>query len=85
MKEPVRLIQLGAVPWIRTQAIYHAIAKTMTEDTRDTVILTRPQDPYLCVGYHQSLYAVLDHSVCRELGLPVCRRRVGGGTTYLVK
>ena len=85
MNEPVRLLALGAVPWIRTQALYHALAELMTEDAPDTIILARPQEPYVCVGYHQPLSAVLDRDACRAAGLPIVRRRVGGGTTYLDK
>jgi len=83
VNEPVRLLALGAVPWIQTQALYHALAELMTEDTPDTVILARPQEPYVCVGYHQPLSAVLDRAACGAAGLPIVRRRVGGGTTYL--
>jgi lipoate---protein ligase len=85
VNEPVRLLALGTVPWIRTQALYHALAELMTEDTPDTIILARTQEPYLCVGYHQPLDAVLDRAACRAAGLPIIRRRVGGGTTYLDK
>lgn len=83
MNKPVRLLALGAVPWIRTQALYHALAELMTEDTPDTIILTRPREPYVCVGYHQPLEAVLDRAACRAANLPIVRRRVGGGATYL--
>jgi lipoate-protein ligase A len=83
VNEPARLLELGAVPWIRTQALYHALAELMTEDSPDTLILTRPQEPYVCIGYHQPLSAVLDRVACRDAGLPIVRRRVGGGTTYL--
>jgi lipoate-protein ligase A len=85
VNEPVRLLALDAVPWIRTQALYHALAELMTEDTPDTIILARPHEPYVCVGYHQPLNAVLDRAVCSAAGLPIVRRRVGGGTTYLDK
>ncbi len=85
MNEPVRLLALGTVPWIRTQALYHALAELMTEDSPDTIILARPQEPYVCVGYHQPLGAVLDRVACHAAGLPIVRRRVGGGTTYLDK
>jgi lipoate---protein ligase len=83
VNKPVRLLELGAVPWIRTQALYHALAELMTEDSPDTLILIRPQEPYVCVGYHQPLSAVLGRAACRDAGLPIVRRRVGGGTTYL--
>jgi lipoate---protein ligase len=83
VSDPVRLLALGAVSWIRTQSLYHALAELMTEDAPDTLILVRPREPYVCVGYHQPLSAVLDLAACRAADLPIVRRRVGGGTTYL--
>jgi lipoate-protein ligase A len=83
VNEPVRLLELGTIPWIRTQALYHALAELMTEESPDTIILARPSEPYVCVGYHQPLNAVIDLAACRAAGLPVVRRRVGGGATYL--
>jgi lipoate-protein ligase A len=81
--KPIRLLALGPTHWLRTQAIYHALAETMTEETPDTIILTRPDQPYLCIGYHQELASVLDPVACDQRGLPIVRRRVGGGATYL--
>jgi lipoate-protein ligase A len=80
---PVRLLNLGlAEPW-RTQAIYHAVAETMTSETPDTLVVCRPASPYLCLGYHQVFDRVLDREECERRSLPVYRRRVGGGLTYL--
>lgn len=80
---PIRLLNLGSIdPW-QTQAVYHAIAETMTEATPDTIIICRPNAPYLCLGYHQQYESVLNPVECERRNLPVFRRRVGGGTTYL--
>lgn len=83
MNEPVRLLALGDVPWMRTQTLYHALAELMSEEAPDTIILARPREAYVCVGYHQPLSAVIDMAACRAAGLPIVRRRVGGGATYL--
>ncbi|MEE8433161.1 MAG: hypothetical protein V3S64_00100 [bacterium] len=80
---PVRLVELGATPPAESQAVYHALAEAMTPEQPDTVVLTRPASAYLCLGYHQVFESVLDAGVCRRRGLPVLRRRVGGGATYL--
>jgi lipoate-protein ligase A len=80
---PVRRIELGAASFARTQAVYHAVAESLTADSPDTVILTRPREPHLCLGWHDVYADVLDRERCREQKLPVLRRRVGGGTTYL--
>jgi lipoate-protein ligase A len=80
---PIRLIDLGPAPFWQTQAVYHAVAGLMRDDTPDTIILTRPRTPYLCLGYHDVYDAVLDRDAVARRQLPVMRRRVGGGTTYL--
>jgi len=82
-RQPIRLISLGLAEWWQTQAAYHAVAECMTEDTPDTIILCRPRTPYVCLGYHQALDEVFDARQLQRLGLPVLRRRLGGGATYL--
>jgi lipoate-protein ligase A len=79
----VRLLNLCPAPWLRTQSVYHALAETMTADSPDTLILTQPLQSYVCIGYHQELHSVLDRAACAQMGLPIVRRRVGGGATYL--
>lgn len=79
----IRLLDLGLITPLQTQAIYHALAERMTVDSADTIILCRPSAPYLCVGYHQTLDSVFDADECQRRGLPVLRRRLGGGATYL--
>jgi lipoate-protein ligase A len=83
MPAAIRLLSLGLTHWLRTQALYHALAEVMTEASPDTLVLARPARPYLCVGYHQALESVLDRAACARMGLPIVRRRVGGGATYL--
>lgn len=55
----------------------------MKVSSQDTIILCSPQTPYLCIGYHQVLDAVLDKKICKKMRLPILRRHVGGGATYL--
>jgi lipoate-protein ligase A len=80
---PIRLLALGLVPQIRSQTIYHAVGHAMTADSPDTIILVAPDHPYVCIGYHQDLEREVDLGYCREHDLPVARREVGGGATYL--
>ena len=80
---PVRLIRAGRIEPGLTQGLYHCLAKGMTESSDDTVILCSPSSPYLCIGYHQVLESVLDTEVCKVLNLPIMRRFLGGGTTFL--
>ena len=81
--KPIRLLNLGCLTAWQTQAIYHALAEMMTADSPDTLIICRPQTPYLCLGYHQPFETTFDRAECERRGLPVYRRRVGGGATYL--
>jgi lipoate---protein ligase len=80
---PIRLLNLGPIASWQTQAIYHALAEMMTMESPDTIIICQPLQPYLCLGYHQIYNAVLDGAECKRRNLPVLRRRVGGGATYL--
>ncbi|MDE0308482.1 MAG: hypothetical protein OXI60_01435 [Acidiferrobacterales bacterium] len=79
----LRMIDLGEVSYLETQSVYHAVATCMDEATPDTIILCRPNSPYLCLGYHQSSLQVLDPVAVSANSLPVMRRRLGGGLTYL--
>jgi len=79
----IRLIRMGVTEAWKTQAMYHAVAETMTDGSPDTIILCRPDAPYLCLGYHQALDDLFDARACALQSLPVYRRKVGGGATYL--
>lgn len=79
MTAPLRLLELGGIDGLLTQASYHVLAEQMAEDRPDTVVLCWPTSPYLCLGYHQ----VAEDVLRSELSVPVVRRRVGGGLTYL--
>ena len=79
----IRLIHMGRIPGWQTQAVYHTVAELMTEDTPDTIIISQPSDPYVCLGYHQKLSEIFDRKACEEKEIPILRRKVGGGGTYL--
>ena len=74
---------MGRIPGWQTQAIYHTVAELMTKETPDTIIISQPSDTYVCLGYHQKLDHVFDRKVCNEKDIPILRRKVGGGGTYL--
>jgi lipoate-protein ligase A len=81
--DPIRLLNLGVIPPLQTQSVYHALAEQMTRDSQDVIIICRPNAPYLCLGYHQVSGNTFDADECQRRGLPVLRRRLGGGATYL--
>jgi lipoate-protein ligase A len=78
----MRLIDLGTVPWIRSQSVHHAVARCFDEATPDTLVIVRPDSSYLCVGHH-GIGAPLSPAAVRRGGLPVVRRRLGGGTVLI--
>lgn len=83
MSNEIRLLDLHLVPPVRSQTVYHAVAYAMEADTPDTIIFVNPSDPYVCIGFHQELEKEVDVEYCREHGLPMVRREVGGGAVYL--
>lgn len=79
----IRVLDLGEVPAVRSQTIYHAVARGMTTSSPDTIILVTPTDPYVSIGFHQDLDAEVDTAYCSAHSLPIVRREVGGGAVYL--
>jgi lipoate-protein ligase A len=75
----VKLYTLGKVPWHESQLIYHALATLGTE----AISLVSPATPYVCIGFHQDLEQEVDLEFCKGNRIPVFRREVGGGATYL--
>jgi lipoate-protein ligase A len=78
----MRLLDLGAVPWIESQSIHHAIARTFTEQTPDTLVIVRPDQAYICLGRH-SLGASISPDAAQRIGLPIVRRQLGGGAVLI--
>ncbi|MCL5960462.1 MAG: lipoate--protein ligase [Chloroflexi bacterium] len=79
----IRLLDLGTVPYLRSQTIFHGVAYAMSADSPDTITLMSPREPYVCLGYHQELEKEIDVDYCRDQGIPMMRREVGGGAVYL--
>ncbi len=75
----MELYDLGHVPWLDSQLIYHAMPRVGMEG----LVLVAPSEPYVCIGYHQDAGQEVDLAYCRERGIPVFRREVGGGAVYL--
>ena len=83
--DPIRIIDVGLVDSMRSQAIFHGIAHAMTEDTPDTIVLVGSNDPYVCIGYHQEMAKEVDVEYCEAENIPLYRREIGGGAVYLDK
>lgn len=81
--QAIRVVDIGEVTAVRSQAVYHALAYAMNEDTPDTVLFVTTHEPYVSIGYHQDATLEVDLDFCATQGLPVIRREVGGGAVYL--
>lgn len=75
----MKLYNLGHVPWLDSQLLYHAMPRLGVEGLN----LLAPAEPYLCIGRHQDVDQDIDLDYCRAHGIPVFRREVGGGGVYL--
>ena len=81
----VRLLDLNCTSYLHSQTIYHAVAYCTTKASPGTIIIVRSKDPYVSVGYHQSLEEEIDVRDCNERRIPMIRREVGGGAVFLDK
>jgi lipoate-protein ligase A len=75
----MNLYRFGTVSWQDSQLLYHALPRL----DREGLILLSPGAPYVCIGYFQDAGQEVDLERCRQGGIPVFRREVGGGAVYL--
>ncbi len=80
---PLRLIDAGKVPYLRSQTIYHALAYAQKKNSIDTIVLDIPASPYVCIGFHRDLEQEVDIDFCNKNNIPIIRRETGGGTVYI--
>ena len=78
----LRVVDFGRVSALRSQTLWHALAYGVSAGGPPTLSFMRPSRPYVGLGYHRRLEEA-DIAACREAGLPVFRRMVGGGVVYL--
>ena len=85
MVENWRLIEFDGLPGTESQTVYHTIAEAMDryDDIENTLIICWPEDPVVCVGYHQIIEEEVDVDYCKRKNLPIVRRPLGGGAVYL--
>jgi len=75
----MKLYRLGTVGWQDSQLLYHALPRL----GREGLILLSPGSPYVCTGYFQDVEQEVEVELCRQSGIPIFRREVGGGAVYL--
>lgn len=80
--DTLRVCDFGRVSARRSQTLWHALAHGVSAGAPPTLSFMRPARPYVGLGYHRPA-AEVDLDWCREAGLPVYRRKAGGGVVYL--
>jgi lipoate-protein ligase A len=75
----MKLNRLETVSWQNSQLLYHAQPRL----EREGLNLLSPGSPYVCIGRFQDVEQEVDVEFCREHGIPIIRREVGGGGVFL--
>ncbi len=75
-----RWLDLGSVDGATMVNLFVAVAGSVGRGAAPpTAVVLHPQAPFANVGYHQEADREIDLAYCREAGIPVFRRVVGGG------
>lgn len=72
-------LDLPPMHWDETQLLYHALGRLGIE----ALALTGTIEPYICVGFSQGVPVEVDADFCRENGIGMFRREIGGGTVFI--
>lgn len=75
----LNLLDLGNLPGQQSMLVFHALARIGFEG----LVIVSPQNPLVSIGYFQDAAKEVDIDYCRKISIPVMRREVGGGATYL--
>jgi len=75
----MNLLNLSHLPSQQSMLIFHALARMGFEG----LVIVSPEVPLVSIGYFQDAKKELDLDYCNKAGIPVMRREVGGGATYL--
>lgn len=79
----LRVIDFGNVSALSSLAAFHGLAEALRPGDDPILSFVSPETPFVCVGVHQEIAKEVDEDYCRANGLPIYRRRVGGGAVYL--
>jgi len=73
------LFDLGHLPGHQSMLVFHTLARMGIE----ALVLVSPESPLGSVGYFQDTQKEVDLEFCRRAKIPLMRREIGGGATYL--
>ena len=75
----LKLLKLEHMHGQQSMLVFHALARMGFEG----LVIVSPEIPLASIGYFQDAEKEIDLATCKKLGIPVMRREVGGGATYL--
>ena len=75
----MHVFNLGKLPGQQSMLGFHALARIGFEG----LVVVSPKTPLASVGYFQDTEKEVDLDYCKKTDIPVMRREVGGGATYL--
>jgi len=75
----MQILNLGKLPGQQSMLGFHALARLGFEG----LVVVSPKIPLASVGYFQDAEKEIDLDYCKKAGIPIMRREVGGGATYL--
>jgi len=75
----MKILKLEKLPGQQSMLVFHALARMGFEG----MVIVSPKIPLASVGYFQDAAKEVDIEYCQKAGIPVMRREVGGGATYL--
>ena len=73
------LFDLGKLAGQQSMLTFHVLARMGIE----SLVIVSPRTPLVSIGYFQDAEQEVDLNYCKGLGVPLMRREVGGGATYL--
>ena len=82
-KTRLEVIDLGSVSAVDTLAVAYGMATRLGPEGNPILVLAEPNGPFLCAGANEDVEKRIDLSFCREQGIPVLRRSIGGRAIYI--
>jgi lipoate---protein ligase len=80
---PLRVIDLGSSSATQWQTAAYVIADRVAPGGAPAVVFADPLEPFLSVGANQNIGRDIDLSFCRDRGITLVRRRLGGSAIYI--
>lgn len=75
----MKIYRAGKQSNLRSITLFHAMARLGYEG----LIVTSPAETFVSVGYFDRTQDIVDVERCRERGIPIFRREIGGGAVLL--